>query len=116
MNFAFAYIETIDRLQSGDPLSSITDEELEITIKCVTHDVHDRIARLNRFPDARAALEEASQYDRPTRAKLVPDLWARENAGDALSAEEEARMALNSFGMLEVLKAEQERRIAGRPN
>lgn len=116
MKYAFAYVETIDRLQAGDPLSEITDEELAITISGVTHDVQDRISRLNRFPDARRALEEAGQYDRPTRAKLVPDLWTRENAGDALSAVEEAHMALNSFGMLGVLKAEQQRRDAGKPN
>jgi hypothetical protein len=116
MNFAFTYVETIDRLQAGDPLSNIADEELAITINGVTHDVHDRIARLNRFPDARAALEQAGQFDPPTRAKLVPDLWVRENAGEALSAEQEAIMTLNSFYMLETLKAEQERRTAGKPN
>lgn len=116
MNMAHIYVETVDRLQSGEPLAQIPASDLDATIICVAADVHNRLGRINRFPDARAALERASRLDGADRSRIVQDAWLREATGEALSLDDEAAMTLNSTWMLEILRAEQQRREAGKAN
>ncbi|MBA3068129.1 MAG: hypothetical protein FP825_06600 [Hyphomonas sp.] len=116
MNIAHLYVETINRIQSGESLAEIPNSDLEATLICVAADVHNRLGRLNRFPDARAALERASKLVSSEHRSIVQDAWLRESSGGALSVDEEAAMTLNSTSMLQAFQAEQQRRAAGRVN
>jgi len=116
MNISHLYVETIDKIQSGEALAKIPNPDLEATLICVAADVHNRLGRLNRFPDARAALERASKLEGTQSRAVVQDAWLRETTGSALSVDDEAILTLNSTAMLETLKAEQQRRAAGKCN
>ena len=104
------YARTLERLQSGEPLSSISDEDLSITTSGVTIDVTDRLGRLNRFANARDALERMGELSGEERLRLVRIVALREQRGATLSAEHEALLAINAAAMLETMKVELERR------
>ena len=116
MNIAHLCVETIDRIQFGESLADIPNSELEATLICVVADVHKRLGRLNRFPDARAALERVSKLVASEHRSIVQDAWLRESSGSALSADEEAAMTLNSISMLQAFQAKQQRRATGKQN
>jgi hypothetical protein len=116
MNIAHIYVETIDKTQSSEALAEIRSPDLEATLICVAADVHNRRGRINRFSDARTAFERASKLKASEHRSIVQDAWLRERTGGTLSVDEEAAMTLNSTSMLQTLKAEQQRRAAGKLN
>lgn len=106
------YCRTLDRLAAGESLASISTDDLVETAKGVAVDAEQRIGRLNRFADARQALERVGQMSREERKRIVPILVVREKRGHALNADAEATLALNAAAMLETIKADLQRRGA----
>ena len=111
-NAADTYVHTMERLQAGVPLSEISTEDLSLTALAVRCDVEDRLGRLNRFGDARDALERVGQLADELRGQLVRIVAVREGRGAKLSADDEALLAFNAAHMLEMLRADLERRGA----
>lgn len=109
---ALRYVQTLERLQAGEPLSLIPTEDLSIATLGVRLDMQDRLGRLNRFANARAAMERAADLAPAERERRVRDAAAREQRGEALSLDDEAALALNAALMLETMQADLERRSA----
>ncbi|GIK49596.1 MAG: hypothetical protein BroJett013_22930 [Alphaproteobacteria bacterium] len=107
---ADTYVQTLERLQAGAPLSSIPTDELTTTATGVAVDVAERLGRLNRFVNAREALERAGEFSGDQRARLVRIVAIREDRGASLSADHEALLAINAAAMLATMNAELERR------
>lgn len=104
------YVEAINRLLAGEPTGGLEREVLDAAIAGLQIDCKQRLGRLNRFADARAALERAGELTGEERKQVVRVLAARENRGAALSVCDEAMLALNAAQMLQLLTVEAQRR------
>lgn len=104
------YHRTIERLASGEPLTAISTDDLKVAASGAECDAAQRLGRLNRFADARLALERVGQMSGEERTRVVRILAIREQRGHALDVDAEAALALNSAWMLETIKADIARR------
>lgn len=107
---ADTYVETLGRLQAGEPLALIPTQDLSVAASVVGVDVRERHGRLSRFPDARQALERVASLSEADRMRRVQEASAREHRGEALCVDDEAVLALNASHMHEVLLADLARR------
>lgn len=109
---ADSYVSTMERLQRGEPLASIPTDDVYAAATAVRIDVEQRLGRLNRFSNAREAMERVVTTPDHLFKGLASIVATREARGASLSADDEALMTLNAMKMLETLKADLERRGA----